>query len=222
MELCLGPESHICSWGMNPSSWTSLWSCFPELLPLCLSLSLPSTLSHFLGLPSAASRTREGKDGKRKRSMVVYPTLLGPQLLLSERKIPFPQIFFFFLKYSRVTMFVLISTGEQSDTIIHMYILSHIHFHYGLSQDVEYSSLCSPVVPCCLPSSLDSFKYLRPLSLLPPAQQDCLSAELWEDGAGIKEEDVPQFLYSFIVPFLSSHQLKGSPRAFSAFACCPF
>ena len=32
----------------------------------------------------------------------------------------------------------------------HIYILSHILFHYGLSQDIEYSSLCYTVGPCCL------------------------------------------------------------------------
>ena len=30
------------------------------------------------------------------------------------------------------------------------YILFHILFHYGLSQDMEYSSLCYTVGPCCL------------------------------------------------------------------------
>ena len=75
---------------------------------------------------------------------------------------------------------MLISSIQQSDLVIfiniciyilfhilylyvYMYILFHIHFHSGLSQDVEYSSLCSAVVACCLPSSLDSFKCLRPL-----------------------------------------------------------
>ena len=31
-----------------------------------------------------------------------------------------------------------------------MYILLHILFHYGLSQDIDYSSLCYTVGPCCL------------------------------------------------------------------------
>ena len=36
-----------------------------------------------------------------------------------------------------------------------IYILFHILFHYGLSQDIDYSSLCYTVGPCCLkPSSL--------------------------------------------------------------------
>ena len=30
------------------------------------------------------------------------------------------------------------------------YMLFHIHFHDGLSQDIEYSSLCYIVEPCCL------------------------------------------------------------------------
>jgi len=34
---------------------------------------------------------------------------------------------------------------------IYMYIHSfHINFHYYLSQDIEYSSLCCTVGPCCL------------------------------------------------------------------------
>ena len=32
----------------------------------------------------------------------------------------------------------------------YIYILVHILFHYGLSQDIEYSSLCCTVGPCCL------------------------------------------------------------------------
>ena len=32
----------------------------------------------------------------------------------------------------------------------YVYILFHILFHYGLAQDIEYSSLCSIVGPCCL------------------------------------------------------------------------
>ena len=31
-----------------------------------------------------------------------------------------------------------------------MYILFHILFQYGLSQDIKYSSLCYTVGPCCL------------------------------------------------------------------------
>ena len=34
------------------------------------------------------------------------------------------------------------------------YILFHILFHHGLSQDFEYSSLCYTVGPCCLSISV--------------------------------------------------------------------
>ena len=45
---------------------------------------------------------------------------------------------------------VLISAVQKSDSVIHIYVLFHILFHYGLSQDIEYSSLCFTVGPCCL------------------------------------------------------------------------
>ena len=45
---------------------------------------------------------------------------------------------------------MLITAVQQSDSVIHTYILFHFLFHYGLSQDIEYSSLCYTVEPCCL------------------------------------------------------------------------
>ena len=47
-------------------------------------------------------------------------------------------------------MLCLISAVQQSDSVMHIYILSHILLHYGLSQDIEHSSLCYTVGPCCL------------------------------------------------------------------------
>ena len=44
---------------------------------------------------------------------------------------------------------MLISVVQQNDSVIHMYILFHILFHYDLSQDIEYSSPCCIVGPCC-------------------------------------------------------------------------
>ena len=38
---------------------------------------------------------------------------------------------------------MLISAEQQSDSVTHMYILFYILFHYGLTQDVEYSSCAS-------------------------------------------------------------------------------
>ena len=46
---------------------------------------------------------------------------------------------------------VLISSVQQSDPLIHIQIhlyIFNILFHYGLSQDTEYSSLCYTVRPC--------------------------------------------------------------------------
>ena len=46
---------------------------------------------------------------------------------------------------------VLISAVQQCDSVIHIYtFLFNIPFHYGLSQEIEYSSLCYTVGPCCL------------------------------------------------------------------------
>ena len=44
----------------------------------------------------------------------------------------------------------LISAVQQRDSVVPMYILFHVLFHYGLSQEIEYGSLCSTVGPCYL------------------------------------------------------------------------
>ena len=50
---------------------------------------------------------------------------------------------------------------QQSDSVLYLYIciLFHILFHYGLSQGIEYSSLCYTVGPLYL------FIYLAVLGL---------------------------------------------------------
>ena len=57
-----------------------------------------------------------------------------------------------FIEVSLIYNVVLISSVQQGDSVIHMYvcILFHILFHYVLSQDIEYSSLCYTVGTCCL------------------------------------------------------------------------
>ena len=45
---------------------------------------------------------------------------------------------------------VLISAVQQSDSFIYICILFHIFLHYGLVQDIEYSSPCYTVGLCCL------------------------------------------------------------------------
>ena len=55
---------------------------------------------------------------------------------------------FILLKYS--WFMTLISALQQSDSVIDIYFLFHILYHYGLLQDAEYSSLGYTVGPCCL------------------------------------------------------------------------
>ena len=58
-------------------------------------------------------------------------------------------------------MLCLISAGQKSDSVIYIvyvyvYIYIYVYtcifflFHYGLSQDIEYSFLCYTGGPCCL------------------------------------------------------------------------
>ena len=45
---------------------------------------------------------------------------------------------------------MLIYTVQQCDSVIHINaFFFHILCHYGLSQNIEYSSLCSTIGPCC-------------------------------------------------------------------------
>ena len=45
----------------------------------------------------------------------------------------------------------LTSAVQQSDSVTLMYIVLHILSHYGLSQDIKYSSLYNTLLgPCCL------------------------------------------------------------------------
>ena len=85
-------------------------------------------------------------------------------------------VFFFLYMFAKVYFLkievyiyivVLISAIQQSDySYIHVCILFNILFHYGLSQDVEYSSLCYTLGPCCL-----SILYKLVLHLLTPTSQ---------------------------------------------------
>ena len=69
-------------------------------------------------------------------------------------------------------MLCLISAVQQSDSVI--CILFPILFHYGLSQDIECSSLCYTGGPCCLLKSgllLLSNKFI--FRALTPPGTDC-------------------------------------------------
>ena len=54
----------------------------------------------------------------------------------------------YFTEVQLIYNVVLISAVQRSDSVIHIYIVFHILFHYGLSQDIEHSSLCYTVGPC--------------------------------------------------------------------------
>ena len=69
---------------------------------------------------------------------------------------------------------VLISSVQQSDSVMHIYIIFHILFHYDLSQDTEYSYLCYTVEPsylfthiCSLPLLISNSHSFPPLPTLP-------------------------------------------------------
>ena len=67
-----------------------------------------------------------------------------------------------------------VSAGQQSDSVryifilyvIYTHILSHSLFHYDLSQDIDYSSLCFTVGPCCL-SILNIYQFASAVPKLP-------------------------------------------------------
>ena len=64
---------------------------------------------------------------------------------------------------------MLISAVQQSDSVIHtyiyVYILFHILSHYGLSQDIDFSSLCYAIESYCL-----SILYIIVCTLIPNSQ----------------------------------------------------
>ena len=70
-------------------------------------------------------------------SWELYPSLWEGSLLKHRLKTNF------FFKWRIVDLqVVLIFIVQQCHSVIHTYILFHILFHYGLSRDIEYNSLC--------------------------------------------------------------------------------
>ena len=60
-------------------------------------------------------------------------------------------LFNFLIEVELIYNIVFISAVQQSGSVMHMWTLFfYILFHYGLLQDIEYSSLCNIVGPCCL------------------------------------------------------------------------
>ena len=60
-------------------------------------------------------------------------------------------VFKFFIEVWLIYNIVLISAVQKSNSVICIYqCICHFFFHYGLSQNTEYSSMCCPIGPCCL------------------------------------------------------------------------
>ena len=59
---------------------------------------------------------------------------------------------FIFKNWSIVDLEYCVSLGciAKWFSYTHIYILFQVHFHYSLLQDIEYSSSCNIVWPCCL------------------------------------------------------------------------
>ena len=55
---------------------------------------------------------------------------------------------------------MLVSGVQQNDSVIHIYFPFHILSHYGLLQNVEYSSLCY-IVGTCLSILYIGFRFLK-------------------------------------------------------------
>ena len=56
-----------------------------------------------------------------------------------------------FMEVQLIFNIVLVSAIQQNDSVIHIYTyFFHMIFHYGLSEDIECSSLCYTVGPCWL------------------------------------------------------------------------
>ena len=79
---------------------------------------------------------------------------IGCKRLIQPSKHYYFLIFIFLLTYSWCTMFQVYSSDSVTYTYtyicINTCILFQIIFHYKLLQDIEYSSLCYTVGPCCL------------------------------------------------------------------------
>ena len=62
----------------------------------------------------------------------------------------FFSLFFFLLKYTYLQCCANFCFTAKWLSYTHIYILFYNLFHYGLSQEIGYISLCATVGPCCL------------------------------------------------------------------------
>ena len=76
--------------------------------------------------------------------------------------------FFNFIEVQLMYSVVLTSAVQPSGSVIHTYIPFRVLFHYGLSQDIEDSSLCHTVQDLIVYTSCIKFASANPkLSILP-------------------------------------------------------
>ena len=93
----------------------------------------------------------------------------------------------YFFEVQLIYNVVLISAVQQSDSVVHIYILFHILFHYGLSQDIGYSPLCCTVGPCCL-SILDIIVCICSSPDHPSPPQPLATTSLFSMGCKVLNE----------------------------------
>ena len=98
------------------------------------------------GLSSCGSRALERRLSSRWLTGLAAPRHVGSSQTRDRTHVPCIGRWILNHCTTREVPLCLISTVQQSDSVIHVYIL----FHYGLSQAIEYSCLCSTVGPCCL------------------------------------------------------------------------
>ena len=73
---------------------------------------------------------------------------MGFYVYFKGRPTDIPSRFFFLIIVHWFKM--LFSAVQQSDSVMHVFFFFNFLFHYGLSQDIECSSLCHTVRPYCL------------------------------------------------------------------------
>ena len=160
---CPSPSPGVCPSSCSLCQWCCLAiSSSDALFSLC-PRSFPGSgtfpQSHLFtsndqntGASASASVLPVTIQGWSPLGLTVLISLLRSKVSTENRSLGgFCFCFLVLLKYSWFTMLCLISVIQQSDSVIHThtYILFHILFCCGLSQDIEYNSLCYIVAPCC-------------------------------------------------------------------------
>ena len=109
-----------------------------------------ATSNNTYGVRRGSKITQYLKYVVKPRSMLIYQKQENLFKQLSPWYSFMKQAIFFNFIEVKLIYKLLISAVQKSDSVIHAYTLFIFFFHYGLSQDIEYSSLCYTVGPCCL------------------------------------------------------------------------